>query len=192
MDSANLRVVSFAGSLRKGSLNRMLQLSAAALAPAGMIVEELDIFDVPLFNADVEDNGPPDSVIKFKESIAGSDGLLIISPEYNYSMPAVTKNLIDWASRRISHPGNVLLGKPVCIMSVTGGATSNGAKGRAHVRESLIYPGAITMPGPDVGLSGGGSNFNDRGDLIGDVVISQVKKNMSSFRDWILRVRQED
>ena len=70
MDNGNLRVVSFAGSLRKGSLNRMLQLSAAALAPAGMIVEELDIFDVPLFNADVEDNGPPDSVIKFKESIA--------------------------------------------------------------------------------------------------------------------------
>jgi chromate reductase len=190
MATSNLRIVSFAGSLRKGSLNRMLQMSSAALVPIGMIVEELDISEVPLFNADVEDNGPPDSVIKLKESIAAADGLLIVTPEYNYSMPAVTKNLIDWASRRISHPGNVLLGKPVCIMSVTGGATSNGAKGRAHVRESLVFPGAITMPGPDVGLSGGQRNFNSSGDLIDELAISQVERNMAAFRDWILRVRQ--
>ena len=76
MCSKSLKVVAFAGSLRRESLNRLLLKSAISLAPEGMVIEELDISDVPLFNQDVEEEGPPQSVISFKESVGAADGLI--------------------------------------------------------------------------------------------------------------------
>ncbi|MDA0988670.1 MAG: NAD(P)H-dependent oxidoreductase [Chloroflexi bacterium] len=183
-----LKVVAFAGSLRKQSLNRMLLQSAISLAPDGMVIEELDIHDIPLFNGDVESVGTPQSVTDFKESIAAADGLLIVTPEYNWGIPAVTKNLIDWASRRNTAPGNVLLNKPVSIMAIAGGTRGTGALVRSQVRDVIVFPSAIPMPSGDVGLSGGLSNFDDEGNLVNEVARTQVEQNLAAFADWIQRV----
>ena len=106
MSTKPVKVVAFAGSLRRESLNRLLLQAAISLAPEGMVIEELDIHDIPLFDEDMEIDGPPQSVISFKESVGAADGLLIVTPEYNWGIPAVTKNLIDWASRRSRVPGS--------------------------------------------------------------------------------------
>jgi len=183
----SLKVVAFAGSLRRESLNRLLLRSAISLAPEGMVIEELDISDIPLFNADVEAE-PAQSVTDFKESVAAAGGLLIVTPEYNWGIPAVTKNLIDWASRRNTPPGNVLLNKPVSIMAIAGGTRGTGALARSHVREVLVFPRAIPMPSGDVGLSGGLSNFDDNGELINEVARTMVEQNLAGFADWIQRL----
>ena len=183
-----VNVVGFAGSLRTGSLNRLLLRSAVSLAPDGMAIDELDISEIPLFNADVDADGPPQSVTSFKESVAASDGLLIVTPEYNYSIPAVTKNLIDWASRRNSHPGNVLLNKPVSIMSIVGGTRGRGALACAHLRHALVFPGAIPMSSGDVGVSGGQSNFDSDGNLVNEDAITQIEQNLVRFASWITKL----
>jgi len=182
-----LKVVAFAGSLRRESLNRLLLRSAISLAPEGMVIEELDISDIPLFNADVEAE-PAQSVTDFKESVAAADGLLIVTPEYNWGIPAVTKNLIDWASRRNTPPGNVLLDKPVSIMSIAGGARGTGALARAQVRDVLVFPRAIPTPSGDVGLYGGQSNFDDQGKLINETAQTIIEQNLVAFAAWIHRL----
>lgn len=182
------KVVAFAGSLRKESLNRTLLRCAISSTPENMTIEQLDIYDVPLYNGDIEEQGPPKSVIDFKESIAAADGLLIVTPEYNYGVPAVTKNLIDWASRRNSHPGNVLSNKPVAIMTVTASTRGNGALARSQVREVLVAPGAIPMPAAGFGLGGGQSNFDSSGNLVNESVLTQLQQTLSAFADWIQKL----
>ena len=189
MPNPEIKIVGFAGSLRGSSVNRLLLRSAIQLAPPNMVIEELNIHNVPLYNGDIEDQGPPQSVIEFKDAVASSDGLLIVSPEYNHGIPAVTKNLIDWASRSLSHPGNVLDGKPVSIMTVAGGALGMGTYVQPQIRQVLVYPGALVMPNGDVGISGGMTNFDEAGQLKDDLAISKVKQNLLSFCEWIARLR---
>ena len=183
-----LRIVAFAGSLRKESINRLLLMSVISIAPKDLAISELDIQNIPLFNQDVEDKDPPQSVIRFKKSIESADGLLIVTPEYNWGIPAVTKNLIDWASRMNTVPGNVLLNKPVSIMSMAGGVTSVGALARRQLRDVIVYPRAIPMPSGDVGLSGGLSNFDENGNLVNEAAKEAVSQNLTAFANWIKRL----
>jgi chromate reductase len=182
-----LKIVAFAGSLRKESLNLLLLRSAISMAPENMVIEELDIQNIPLFNADLEAE-PLQSVLDFKESVAAADGLLITTPEYNWGIPAVTKNLIDWASRRNTPPGNVLLNKPVSIMSIAGGSRGTGAMVRSQLRSVIVFPRAATMPSGDVGLSGGLSNFDSGGKLINETARGMVEQNLADFAEWIQRL----
>ena len=93
-------IAAFAGSLRKASFNRMLLRAAVELAPPGIEVIPFDIDDVPLYNADLDDDeNPLPPVKRLRDAIRSADALLVVSPEYNYSIPAVTKNVLDWASR---------------------------------------------------------------------------------------------
>ena len=179
-----LQVVGFAGSLRKGSVNRLLLRAATRLAPSDMAVTELDVSGVPLFNEDEETAGPPEGAVRFKEAVAAADGLLIVTPEYNSGMPAVTKNALDWASRG-SRPGDVLTGKPVAIMSMSGGPNGNGQSARAQVRQTILFPGAVPMPRWDVGSPGGTANFDEAGNLTNEALAGRVAQTMTRFAEWI-------
>ena len=122
VDSSDLLVIAaFAGSLRKNSYNRALLDASTLLAPAGMTVAPMSIHDLPLFNGDVEDEGPPLSVTRLNLTVADSDGLIIFTPEYNGSIPAVTKNVVDWLSRENCDDESPLYGKPIAIASATPG-----------------------------------------------------------------------
>ncbi len=187
MPGSPLKVVGFAGSLRRASLNRMLLGAAIGVAPEGMSIEELDIRDVPLYNGDIDGEGAPQPVLDLKQSIADADGLLIVTPEYNWGIPAVTKNVIDWASRRQSPPGNVLMDKPVSIMSISAGL-GIGAYTRGQLRSVLISPRGVPMPYGDVGVSGGMSNFDEEGNLVDEDVRDRLVENLTAFADWIRRV----
>src|ERR1051326_7332731 len=105
MAADKLRVLAFAGSLRRNSYNRGLIRAALQVAPEGMAIETFDLAPIPLYNSDVEEKGLPPPVAEFKEKIRAADALLIATPEYNYSVPGLLKNAIDWASRPANQIG---------------------------------------------------------------------------------------
>jgi len=141
------RIVAFAGSLRRGSFNRALIHAALELAPEGMTVEQIEIGELPFYNADVEAEGDPPSVPAFKSALRQADGILIATPEYNYSVPGVLKNAIDWASRP---PGkSVLNRKPAAIMGASVGATGT-ARAQYHLRQIFVFLNMFPIDQPEV------------------------------------------
>ncbi len=115
-----VRIVGISGSLRRASFNTSLLRAAAEVAPAGVTIEVRTIHGIPLYDADVE-NGPgiPEAVAKLKDEIASSNGLLLVTPEYNNSIPGVFKNAIDWLSRPDADIARVFRGRPVAIMGAS-------------------------------------------------------------------------
>jgi chromate reductase len=141
------RVVAFAGSLRKGSFNRALIRSAQELAPEGMTIEPIEIGDLPFYNADVEAQGDPPTVERFKASLRGADGILIATPEYNDGIPGVLTTAIDWGSRL---PGRApLAGKPVAIMGASPSQIGT-ARAQLHLRQLLNHVHARVLPPPEL------------------------------------------
>lgn len=189
LDTEQVRIVGLAGSLRKESLNKKLLRAATFLSPQGMVISTQDISSIPLYNADLEDDLLLNAVYAFKEAISKSDGVLFVTPEYNFGIPAVTKNLIDWASV-ISVQGNVLHRKPIAIMGIGGGTRGNTSIARMEVRQSVVFPGALPLPGSDVGISGGIANFDNNGNLIDQDSITRVSEYLIEFKKWILFTKE--
>lgn len=123
----NTKILAICGSLRRGSVNAMVARAAIAAAPDGASIEMFDLADVPFYNGDVEEAGVPTSVQALQEAVGAADGLLIFSPEYNGSFPAVTKNMIDWLSR----PPKLWEGTAVSLVVTTPGPAAGGSI-RAH------------------------------------------------------------
>jgi chromate reductase len=115
-------IIGLCGSLRNGSFNRMLLQAAVELSPPGTTIEPESIGEIPLYDAEVEEQGMPLVVQRLKDRIAEADGLLIATPEYNNSIPGVLKNAIDWLSRPAEDIPRVFRGRPVAIMGATIGS----------------------------------------------------------------------
>jgi len=129
-----MKIVGLVGSLRKDSFNKALMAEAVENCPTEAEIEVVSI-ELPLFNQDQELD-LPETVKNFKQKIKSADAILIATPEYNYSIPGVLKNAIDWASR--PHGDNSLEGKPVAIMSASGGMLG-GARAQYHLRQTFIF-----------------------------------------------------
>jgi NAD(P)H-dependent FMN reductase len=115
-------IIGLCGSLRRGSFNLMLLRAAVEAAPPGTSIEAESIREIPLYDADVEaEQGLPPAVQRLKGRLAAADGLLIVTPEYNNSMPGVLKNAIDWLSRPPADIPRVFRGRPVAVMGATPG-----------------------------------------------------------------------
>src|SRR5260370_7626638 len=151
-----VKILGIAGSLRKGSFNKAALRSAVSLTPSNVTLETFDISSFPLFNQDDEKN-PPAVIRQFKENIRASDAILFATPEYNYSVPGVLKNAIDWASR----PGgdNAWEGKPVALMSASIDMIG-GARAQYHLRQMFVYlnmyplnPPQLTIPHPPLNFA---------------------------------------
>ena len=176
-----LHVLGFAGSLRRGSCNKAALRVAAELAPAGMEVEVFDLAPIPLYNADVDAEGPPAPVVEFKDLIARSDGLLIATPEYNYSIPGVLKNAIDWASR----PPDLspLKNKPVALLG--GGGRMGTARSQLHMRQVAVFTRMHVMVDPQVYIADVRNQFDEQGRLTNERYREQICALMAAFQDWI-------
>lgn len=133
MPAKKIEIVAFAGSLRKGSYNRTLLNTASERAPNGTQIRSVEVGDIPFFNADVEIKGDPSSVLRLKDDVRNADGLLVFTPEYNGSVSAVTKNAIDWLSRKTGEYGSPMSGKAVGIA-----AASPGRRGAPGARSDLL------------------------------------------------------
>jgi chromate reductase len=181
-----IRVLGIPGSLRKGSFNRMALAAAQALAPEGVVIEPCEIRDIPLYDGDVEaSTGLPAAVVAFREKIAAADALLIVTPEYNSSVPGVLKNAIDWASRPPSQPFD---GKPVAIMGASPGALGT-VRAQLHLRHILANVNAHVLPQPQVMIAGAGQRFDAQGQLTDAATRDFVRNLLTALRSYTLRLR---
>lgn len=150
--SANLHFVTLLGSLRSASLNAAIARSLPQLAPEGVSISALgSIADFPHYSQDVQDKGFPPAVLNMAEQIQAADGVIIVTPEYNYSIPGVLKNAIDWLSRVTPQP---FAKKPVAIQTASPGQIG-GARAQYHLRQSLVFLDAFVLNKPEamIGLA---------------------------------------
>jgi chromate reductase len=175
-----LHLLGISGSLRRDSLNRSLLRAASKVLPEGAEMAVADISDLPLYNWDQEqESGFPESVARFRSEIAAADGLLIATPEYNYSMPGALKNAIDWASR--GGLGSPLTGKPAAIMGAAG--RSGSVRAQMHLRTVLLHNDLHVVQKPEVLISGD-SHFTD-GELTSERHLDQIRRLCRGLVDII-------
>jgi chromate reductase, NAD(P)H dehydrogenase (quinone) len=142
-----LRFVVMVGSLRKGSYNAAVARALPALAPEGVSITPLgSVGEFPLYNQDLRDQGFPPVVTEMGQAIVDADGVIIVTPEYNYSIPGVLKNAIDWLSRLPKQP---FAGKPVLLQSASPGGFG-GVRAQLHLRHSLVFLEALAFTRPEV------------------------------------------
>jgi chromate reductase, NAD(P)H dehydrogenase (quinone) len=180
-----MRILGFAGSLRRASYNRGLIRAAADMAPVGTLVEVFELGDIPLYNQDVEDAGEPASVAAFKDAMARADALLVATPEYNHGVPGVLKNAIDWASRpRATSP---LRDKPVAVLGASPGRGAT-ARAQAQLRDSFVFTGACVMPLPELLVGGAASHFDRDGSLTDPELRASLVELIEALRRWTARI----
>jgi chromate reductase len=180
-----LKFLGFVGSLRKDSFNRRLMRAAMQLLPDGVTLEVFEIADVPLFNQDFE-RTPPDIVKQLKAKIRAADAILFVSPEYNYSIPGVLKNAIDWASRPPSD--NVWDGKPVAVMSAST-SKLGGARMQYHLRQVFVWLNMHPINRPEFMLAGAASYFDAQGNLEDEDTRDRIRDLLNALADWTIKLK---
>jgi chromate reductase len=185
-DKTALHVLGIAGSLRAASLNRALLRAAEELAPESMEIRTFDIAPIPLYNADVEAKGDPEPVAALKTAIREADALLIVTPEYNYGVPGVLKNAIDWASRPPAQ--TPLRGKPAAIMGATLGQGGT-IRAQLQLRQAFVFTQTLALLQPEVLVTKAHEKFDKEGRLTDEPTRGLVKKQLEALRDWTLRLR---
>ena len=172
-----IKIVGFTGSLRKGSYNKALLKASKKLLPKNTILDIIDLADLPFFNEDVEVEGLPGSVVEFKKKLAEADGVLISTPEYNFSIPPVLKNALDWASRSDALP---LYGKPLAIMSASPGMLG-GARVQYHLRQVCVQLNLIALNKPELFIANVDKKFDQDGNLIDEKTKSSITRLLEAL-----------
>jgi chromate reductase len=183
-DGSTVRILGIAGSLREKSFNKYLLRTAVANAPEGMTIDTFDIAPIPLYNDDVREAGYPEPVLQFVKAIEAADGILIVTPEYNHSVPGVLKNALDWVSRA---PVTPLAGKPVSMMGASLGQLGT-VRSQAHLRQVLACLNMFALNKPEVFVGGAPGKFDEDGRLTDEAALGFVKTHLEALRDWTLRV----
>ena len=156
-----IRILGLAGSLRKASYNRALLRAAQQLVPAGAKLDIIELDGIPPFNQD-DEASPPASVVQLKARIKEADAVLFVTPEYNYSVPGVLKNAIDWASRPYGQ--NAWKGKPAAIMGASIGFVGT-ARAQYHLRQMMVFLDVPVVTQPEVLIGTAAKRFSDNGEL---------------------------
>jgi len=182
-----IKLFGICGSLRKKSLNRMLLQAAQELLPDGVELSLNELHEIPLYNQDVFDAGLPDGVKAFRDGIAASDGILVASPEYNYSISGVLKNAIDWASRPPSPP---LHDKPLGILGASPGMLGT-VRGQLALRQVCIFTNMIPMNKPEFMMSGAPAKFDQEGKLIDEESKKKLRDFLTAFATFTRRLKQK-
>ena len=178
------RIVAFGGSLRRRSFNRALLQAARQLSPEGMLIEPIEVGELPFYNADVEEEGDPASVTTFKRTLREADGVLIAAPEYNDGIPAVLTNAIDWGSR---FPGrSPLAGKPVALMGASPSQVGT-ARAQLHLRQLLSHVHARTLPPPELLVARAHEKFDSNLQLTDEATRRVLRALLERFASWIAR-----
>jgi chromate reductase len=169
-------ILGIAGSLRKASYNRGLLRAAQQLAPAGTQVEIFELDGIPPFNQDDEGN-PPEKVTQLKSRIRAADAILIVTPEYNYSVPGVLKNAIDWASR--PYGDSAWNDKPVAVMGASMGPTGT-SRAQYHLRQMFVFLNMHPIQQPEVMIGNASQRFDENGNLVDEkskeLVVRSLKR----------------
>jgi chromate reductase len=180
-----VRILGISGSLRKASYNTALLRAAIAVAPEGTHVEVADISAIPLYDGDVHAKGLPAPVVTFREQIARADALLIVTPEYNFSIPRVLKNAIDWASRPPAQP---FAGKALAIMGASP-TLSGTMRAQYHLRQTAVFLDMHPINKPEVFLRNAQDAFDAEGKLVNAETAKGVDLMWKALVPWALRLK---
>ncbi len=185
--TSELRVLGICGSLRKASINRGLLRAAQELAPEGMQITLFDrLHEIPSYNADIDTPATePPSVAALRAAIRDASGLLISSPEYNYSVPGVLKNAIDWASRPPSQP---FAGKPLAIMGASGGMGGT-MRAQYHLRQVAVFLDMHLLNKPEVFVRSAQKLFDADGKLTDEATQKLLAEQLAALATWTKRLR---
>jgi chromate reductase, NAD(P)H dehydrogenase (quinone) len=180
-----LRFAVMVGSLRRASYNAAIASALPALAPDGVSIEPLgSVGDFPLYNHDVQEKGFPLAATAMAEAIAKSDGVIVVTPEYNHSIPGVLKNAIDWISRLPNQP---FAGKPVAIQSASTGVFG-GLRAQLHLRHSLASLDARALNRPEVIISQVNTKIDpETGELTDPATRGFIADQLKAFAAFVRR-----
>lgn len=182
--SKEFRILGIAGSLRRESYNRAALRAAESLAPEGVTIDVFELDGIPGFNQDEEQN-PPASVIELKKRVREADAILIVTPEYNYSVPGVLKNAIDWASR--PYGDNAWDGKAVAIMGASIGAMGT-ARAQYHLRQIFVFLNMHPINRPEVMIANASERFDAEGNLTDETSRKLIRKLLENLVEWSARI----
>jgi chromate reductase, NAD(P)H dehydrogenase (quinone) len=177
-----VRVLGIAGSLRHGSYNKMLLRAATELAPQGMELTTFErLADIPLYNADLDVGDGPEPVRALRAALAGADALLIATPEYNYGVPGVLKNVIDWASRPPAT--SPLCGMPAGLMGASAG-TSGTMRAQLALRQSFVFTQTYALQAPEVLVARAAEKFDATGRLVDEKTRDVLRTYLAALVAW--------
>jgi len=182
-----IRILGIAGSLRNTSFNRGVLRAATQLAPDGAIIEIFELDGIPGFNQDQEQN-PPEKVAEFKRKIREADAILFVTPEYNYSVPGVLKNAIDWASR--PYGDSAWNGKPAAIMGASVGGIAT-ARAQYHLRQMMVFLNMFPVNQPEVMIGNAAEKFDEQGNLTDETTKGFIRQLLENLVTWTHRLAEE-
>lgn len=183
--SEDVNIVAIAGSLRKDSYNKALLRAAKELASKDLHIEIFDLEGIPVLNQDSE-NKPPEKVKELKAMIRAADAVLIATAEYNYSVPGVLKNAIDWASR--PYGDSAWYGKPVALMSASVGMLG-GARAQYHLRQIFVFLNMFPVNQPEVMVTSAPDKFDNKGNLKDEVTKKLIKDLLKNLAEMTRKLR---
>ena len=187
MPGKNLSVISICGSLRSGSYNGIVQRALPALAPEGLVVRPAPSFsELPLYNADVQTaSGFPGPVNALADAIRAADGVIIVTPEYNFSIPGGLKNALDWVSRLPNQP---FAGKPIALQSASPGPLGGG-RVQYDLRRAMVFLDAFVLNKPEIFIGSCASKLDDKtGEIKDEATRNFIKQQLTAFAAFIERV----
>jgi chromate reductase, NAD(P)H dehydrogenase (quinone) len=180
-----INILGFAGSLRKDSYNRALLKASFKFVPVDANLEIVELAGIPSFNQDLE-TSVPEKVQEFKRKIKEADALLIVTPEYNYSIPGVLKNAMDWASR--PRGDNSFENKPVAIMSASTGILG-GARAQYHLRQSCVFLNMFPLNKPEIFVTLAGQKFDLNGTLLDQKTGELIGQLLTNLVAWTRKLQ---
>jgi chromate reductase, NAD(P)H dehydrogenase (quinone) len=179
-----ISILGIPGSLRKASYNKAALRAAQELLPAGVTLEILDLDGIPPFNED-DERVLPARVVELKARIRETDAIMIATPEYNYSVPGVLKNAIDWASR--PYGDNAWDGKPVALMGASPGSLGT-ARAQYHLRQTFVFLNMYPLNRPEVMISNASQCFDAQGQLADEGLRTRIRQLLEALVAWTRRL----
>lgn len=178
-----IKILGIAGSLRSQSYNRLALKATQQLVPANATLEILELPDLPGFNQDIEKN-PPAAVVEMKAKIRAADAILFVTPEYNYSIPGVLKNAIDWASR--PYGDNAWNGKVAAVMGASVGRIGT-ARAQYHLRQVFVFLDVHAVNQPEVMIGNAATAFDEAGNLTDEAAKGFIRQLLVNLVDLALK-----
>ena len=181
-----IRILGIAGSLRRKSYNRAALRAAQKLVPANAELQTFDLDGIPVFSED-DERTPPAKVIELKKRIREADAILLVTPEYNYSIPGGLKNAIDWASR--PYGDNAWAGKPVALMGASVGRLGT-ARAQYHLRQVFVFLNMLAVNQPEVMIGNAAEQFDANGNLANEQTQKLIQQLLANLVNWTRLLEQ--
>jgi chromate reductase, NAD(P)H dehydrogenase (quinone) len=182
-----IHILGIAGSLRRKSYNRAALRAAQALVPKDAVLDIIDLDGIPVFSED-DERQPPAKVVEFKKRIREADAILLVTPEYNYSIPGGLKNAIDWASR--PYGDSAWTGKPAALMGASIGRLGT-ARAQYHLRQVFVFLNVYAVNQPEVMIGNAAEQFDAEGNLTNETTKDLIRQLLDNLVRWARTLQQK-